>query len=108
MNGGCFVKIIVTESAKSQLDKLELGDRAIRIVARDTYECSTMIEFYLAYDHVNQDDHVQSFHEMTWIYDEKAAEEIGEEVKVDFVPSQGFKLINRNQTLAYGQSIRTM
>ncbi|MFC0560446.1 hypothetical protein ACFFH4_15695 [Halalkalibacter alkalisediminis] len=47
-------------------------------------------------------------HDLLFVYDRKAEEEIGVFVKIDFVPSQGLKLINANQTLAYALQMKTV
>ncbi|WP_368504205.1 hypothetical protein AB3N04_19465 [Alkalihalophilus sp. As8PL] len=61
-----------------------------------------MIEFYLALDERGEEDVEINVNGISFIYDQKAEEEIGNYLKVDVVPSQGIKLINANQTLAYG------
>ncbi|WP_100372967.1 hypothetical protein [Bacillus sp. FJAT-45037] len=65
-----------------------------------------MIEFYLALDERGIDDHEMHIDGLSFIYDQKALEEIGDYLKIDRNPSQGYKLINKNQTLAYGLNMR--
>ncbi|WP_017727487.1 hypothetical protein [Halalkalibacterium ligniniphilum] len=67
-----------------------------------------MIEFYLALDDASQNDHVVTIQSIPFVYDKKAEEEIGAYLKIDAVPSQGLKLVNQNQTLAYNQKVRPL
>ncbi|WP_100404207.1 hypothetical protein [Bacillus solitudinis] len=65
-----------------------------------------MIEFYLALDEPRQEDNAIEIDFIPFIYDQKAKEEIGNYLKIDFKPTQGLKMINSNQTLAYGLRLR--
>jgi hypothetical protein len=65
-----------------------------------------MIEFYLALDESRTADTTFVERDLTFIYDEKASEEIGTYLKIDFNPAQGLKMINSNQTLAYGLRLK--
>lgn len=67
-----------------------------------------MIEYDLALDEPREKDSKVKVNELFFIYDAKASDEIGEFVKIDFVPSQGIKLINANQTLAYALQMKTV
>lgn len=99
------VNIVVTENAKAYLEKNGY-QKPIRVVARDTYECSTMIEFFLTLDEARAEDNIMIVGEFVFLTDKKAEDEIGDYLKIDFVDSQGLKLINRAQTLAYAQKVR--
>ena len=97
--------ITVTEEAQHFLESKK--QEFIRIVARDTYECSTMIEFYLeAAQFKPEEDEQVVIGDITFIYNKKASDEIGSHIKIDYKSHQGLKLINQNQTLAYGLSLR--
>ncbi|WP_227936083.1 hypothetical protein [Alkalihalobacillus deserti] len=67
-----------------------------------------MIEYDLALDEPRNTDSYVKLHDLLFIYDDKASDEIGAFVKIDFVPSQGLKLINANQTLAYALQMKTV
>ncbi|WP_332694642.1 hypothetical protein [Halalkalibacter lacteus] len=67
-----------------------------------------MVAYDLALDEPRQDDSHVQIDNFLFIYDEKASEEIGAFVKIDFVPSQGLKMINANQTLAYALQLKTL
>ncbi|MDQ0206213.1 iron-sulfur cluster biosynthesis family protein [Alkalicoccobacillus murimartini] len=97
------MNIIVTEEAKKFFNENHKPDQAIRIVARDTYECSTMIEFYLERSKfIPGEDQQEEIAGQPFVYNKKASDEIGSQVTIDYKSSQGLKLINKNQTLAYG------
>jgi hypothetical protein len=67
-----------------------------------------MVEYDLSLDELRQDDKtvvVETFH---IIHDQKTEEEIGSYVKIDYVSSQGLKLINKNQILAYGLRLKNV
>ncbi|WP_082676316.1 iron-sulfur cluster biosynthesis family protein [Shouchella shacheensis] len=100
------MKITLTDAALHYLN--ERNYAVIRIAARDTYECSTMVEYYLQEGEVNEKDNEVTVEGIKVLYDEKALEEMGSEVKVDFIPSQGLKLMNPGGTLAYGQNVRPL
>ncbi|WP_144449324.1 hypothetical protein [Halalkalibacter nanhaiisediminis] len=65
-----------------------------------------MIEYDLALDEPRKDDKHAYIEGFTFIYDKKASDEIGQFVKIDYVQSQGLKLINQSQTLAYAQQLK--
>ncbi|WP_088105288.1 hypothetical protein [Halalkalibacter urbisdiaboli] len=65
-----------------------------------------MIEFYLALDEPRPHDTEVLIDKILFIYDLKAYDEIGGYLKIDFNPSQGLKMINSNQTLAYGLRLK--
>ncbi|GAE35750.1 hypothetical protein [Halalkalibacter akibai] len=65
-----------------------------------------MIEYDLALDEPSKTDYQINLHNLLFVYDQKAKDEIGSFIKIDYVPSQGIKLINANQTLAYGLHIK--
>ncbi|ERN53386.1 hypothetical protein M3689_16305 [Alkalihalophilus marmarensis] len=67
-----------------------------------------MIEFYLALDERGLEDTFVIVDDIPFIYDHKALDEIGSYLKVDFIGSQGLKLINSNQTLAYGLKLKRL
>ncbi|MFD2511318.1 hypothetical protein [Halalkalibacter alkalisediminis] len=67
-----------------------------------------MVEYDLALDEPRKMDSQVRLHDLLFVYDRKAEEEIGVFVKIDFVPSQGLKLINANQTLAYALQMKTV
>lgn len=98
--------IIVTDRAIDYLNQLNKTN-AIRVRAYDTFECSTMVAYDLTFDKKREGDVHVPINDLLFIYDSKAKEEIGRFVKIDFVPSQGLKLINQNQTLAYGLRIKS-
>ncbi|TSB45176.1 iron-sulfur cluster biosynthesis family protein [Alkalicoccobacillus porphyridii] len=95
----------VTEEAKHYLENKNI--ESIRVVARDTYECSTMIEFFLQEDTLDpeQDEEVV-IGNLSFIYNKKASEEIGPQLTIDYKSTQGLKLTNNNQTLAYGLNLK--
>ncbi|WP_026672135.1 hypothetical protein [Alkalihalobacterium bogoriense] len=65
-----------------------------------------MIEYFLTLDEARADDKVMKVDDFVFLADQKAEDEIGDYLKIDFVDSQGLKLINRAQTLAYAQKVR--
>lgn len=67
-----------------------------------------MVEYDLALDESSKKDHKLTIEDLPFIYDKKAVDEIGSYVKIDYIASQGFKLINKNQTLAYGLSLKNI
>ncbi len=67
-----------------------------------------MIEYDLSLDEMRKDDKEVEIEGLRFIYDQKAQEEIGTYVKIDFVTSQGLKLINQNQTLAYALRLKNV
>lgn len=100
--------IIITPSAMQELKRRYKGENLyIRVEAVDTYECSTMLTFYLTEEQEpRKDDFVHIEDTIHLLLDEKAQQEIGDYLKLDFVSSQGFKLVNVQQILAYGLRIR--
>ncbi len=101
------MEIVVTNEAQEHLREVNEGGKPVRIVARDTYECSTMVEYFLATDESKASDQQHQVHSIPFIYDQKAEDEIGDYVKIDYISSQGIKLLNRNQTLAYGLMLKS-
>ncbi|MFK3938822.1 iron-sulfur cluster biosynthesis family protein [Alkalihalobacillus sp. NPDC078783] len=98
--------IIVTDAAASYFKSVQTS-KAVRVVARDTFECSTMIEFYLQLDDpVESEDTLVEVDSQRFIYNKKASDEIGSRVTIDYKPTQGLKMINPNQTLAYGLTLK--
>lgn len=98
--------IIITEAAASYFQTIQ-PKKAVRVVARDTFECSTMIEFYLQLDDpIETEDKVVKEAGQQFIYNKKASDEIGSRVTIDYKPTQGLKMINPNQTLAYGLTLK--
>ncbi|WP_078554167.1 hypothetical protein [Bacillus alkalicellulosilyticus] len=65
-----------------------------------------MIEYFLALDETRSDDIIINVDGIDLLVNQKALDEIGDYLKIDFVPSQGLKLINRAQTLAYAQQVK--
>ncbi|WP_082407010.1 iron-sulfur cluster biosynthesis family protein [Bacillus sp. JCM 19041] len=98
------MQINITEEAANHLKDHNYS--TIRVAARDTFECSTMVEFYLQEGEVKEGDQVLEVNELTFLYDEKAEEEIGTVIKVDYVSSQGLKLLAPRGTLAYAQRVK--
>jgi len=66
-----------------------------------------MVEYFLALDEPRSDDTVVVRNGITYVYNQKALEEIGPYLKIDF-RTIGFVLINREQTLAYGLRLKSM
>ncbi|WP_148296474.1 iron-sulfur cluster biosynthesis family protein [Halalkalibacter hemicellulosilyticus] len=100
--------IQVTPSAIDFFKQTSLEGKKIRVRAYDTFECSTMVAYDIVLDHKNEDDHESMLNELPFIYNKKAIEEIGKYIKIDYVPSQGLKMVNTNQTLAYGLSLKSV
>lgn len=98
------MKIEVTEAASKYL--LERNYALVRVGARDTFECSTMVEYFVQEGEELEGDKSVNVGELTVIYDNKAVEEIGDRVKLDFVDSQGLKILAPQGTLAYAQKVR--
>ncbi|ARK30818.1 hypothetical protein [Halalkalibacter krulwichiae] len=65
-----------------------------------------MIEYDLALDEPRETDARVEVESVLFIYDQKASDEVGQFIKIDFVPSQGLKLLNANQTLAYALQMK--
>ncbi|GAE24445.1 hypothetical protein JCM9140_373 [Halalkalibacter wakoensis JCM 9140] len=65
-----------------------------------------MVAYDLALDEPRLDDSRERKEELLFVYDDKTIEEIGAFVKIDYIPSQGLKMINANQTLAYALSLK--
>ncbi|MEB1809462.1 MAG: hypothetical protein LPK26_19570 [Bacillaceae bacterium] len=65
-----------------------------------------MLEFQLALDEQAEDDGVFTFDKVHVLIDQKALEEVGNYLKIDYYENQGFRLINSSQTLAYGLRIK--
>ncbi|MFB4211242.1 iron-sulfur cluster biosynthesis family protein [Shouchella sp. JSM 1781072] len=99
------MKIDVTNEALEHFKEKQLS--SIRIVARDTFECSTMVEFYLQVGKKTGEDQEVVIHDISFLYDEKAEEDIGEAIKIDFVHAQGLKLLAPRGTLAYAQKVKS-
>lgn len=100
------MNITVTDAAKEYFNQIDPVE-AIRIVARDTFECSTMIEFYLKRDSYNpEEDKQEQIAGQTFVYNKKASDEIGSQIKIDYKSTQGLKMMNQNQTLAYGLNLK--
>ncbi|MBM7840783.1 Fe-S cluster assembly iron-binding protein IscA [Alkalihalobacillus xiaoxiensis] len=98
------MKVEVTDAAVAYL--LERDHALIRIGARDTFECSTMVEYFVQEGEQLDGDESVTVGELTVFYDKKAVEEIGEQVKLDYVESQGLKILAPQGTLAYAQKVR--
>ncbi|TES50587.1 MULTISPECIES: iron-sulfur cluster biosynthesis family protein [Bacillaceae] len=98
------MEINVTSEAVAHLKEKQFS--TIRVVARDTYECSTMIEFYLQEGTEQEGDQKKELDGITFLYDAKAEEEIGKSIKIDFVHAQGLKLLAPRGTLAYAQKVK--
>ncbi len=99
------MNITITAAAHTYLS--ERGHEIVRIAAKDTYECSTMVEYFIQEGIVEAGDQTVEVEGLTVIYNEKAEAEIGNEVKVDYVPSQGLKLMAPTGVLAYAQRVRS-
>jgi hypothetical protein len=67
-----------------------------------------MIEYDLALDEPRKTDFRVELNGLLFVFDQKAKDEIGSFVKIDFIPSQGLKMINANQTLAYFLQIKNL
>jgi hypothetical protein len=67
-----------------------------------------MVAYDLALDEPRQTDSNIIIDNILFIYDVKTSEEIGSFVKIDFIPSQGLKMINANQTLSYALQLKTL
>lgn len=67
-----------------------------------------MVRYDLALDEPREDDKQVHIEGYIFLYDEKASDEIGRFVKIDYVPSQGLKLMNQNQTLAYALPLKSV
>lgn len=65
-----------------------------------------MVAYDLVLDEQGPDDVSLEIDQLPFIYDNKTEDEIGAYVKIDFVASQGLKMINANQTLAYALNLR--
>ncbi|MDT8860587.1 hypothetical protein N0O92_10110 [Alkalihalobacillus sp. MEB130] len=65
-----------------------------------------MVAYDLALDELRPNDTEKKIENWPFVYDEKTEDEIGTFVKIDFVPSQGLKMINANQTLAYALQLK--
>ncbi|WP_216827827.1 hypothetical protein [Alkalihalobacterium elongatum] len=65
-----------------------------------------MLEFQLALDEQGVDDEIFTFGKVHVLLDQKALEEIGRYLKIDYYENQGYRLINASQTLAYGLRIK--
>ncbi|OLO40388.1 hypothetical protein BTR23_07835 [Alkalihalophilus pseudofirmus] len=101
------MEVIITDSAYSRLvSEFEQEAIELRVLAIDTYECSTMLEFQLALDERRIEDTVITCKKVNVLLDQKAIEEIGHYLKVDYYANQGYRLINSAQTLAYGLRIK--
>jgi ABC-type branched-subunit amino acid transport system substrate-binding protein len=98
------MNVSITAAAHTYLS--ERGHEVIRIAAKDTYECSTMVEYFIQEGIVEAGDQTVDVEGLTVIYNEKAEAEMGNEVKVDYVPSQGLKLVAPTGVLAYAQRVR--
>ncbi|MCK0471913.1 iron-sulfur cluster biosynthesis family protein [Halalkalibacter sp. APA_J-10(15)] len=100
--------IQVTPSAVDFFKQTSLEGKKIRVRAYDTFECSTMVAYDIVLDKKSEDDLEVSLKGLPFIYNTKAIDEIGNYIKVDYVPSQGLKMVNTNQTLAYGLSLKSV
>ncbi|WP_139365590.1 iron-sulfur cluster biosynthesis family protein [Shouchella patagoniensis] len=100
------MQINITEEAANYLKDRNYS--TIRVAARDTFECSTMVEFYLQEGVFKEDDQLIKANDLTFLYDNKAEEEIGKVIKVDYVLSQGLKLLAPRGTLAYAQKVKPL
>ncbi|WP_082795209.1 iron-sulfur cluster biosynthesis family protein [Alkalihalobacillus trypoxylicola] len=99
------MNIILTEDAKYFV-KQQLEEGApLRVVAFDTFECSTMVDYKLMKDSKKENDQMIEVEGITFLYDQKAIEEIGDYLKIDYISNQGIKLTNKNQILAYARTI---
>ncbi|MCL7747403.1 hypothetical protein [Halalkalibacter alkaliphilus] len=67
-----------------------------------------MVAYDLTLDESRLNDSQKELEGLTFVYDDKTIEEIGAFVKIDYVPSQGLKMINANQTLAYALQLKTL
>ncbi|WP_332634092.1 hypothetical protein [Halalkalibacter flavus] len=67
-----------------------------------------MVAYDLTLDESRLTDSQKEIEGFTFVYDDKTIEEIGAFVKIDYVPSQGLKMINANQTLAYALQLKTL
>lgn len=99
------MNVSITAAAHTYLS--DRGHKMVRIAAKDTYECSTMVEYFVQEGIVEAGDQIVDVEGLTVIYNQKAEAEIGNEVKVDYVPSQGLKLVAPTGVLAYAQRVRS-
>lgn len=96
------MEIVLSNEAYKHLQSLPLENKNIRLRVLDTNSCNAAVEFDLIIDERTTDDQVVQVDSFTFIYNERAYEDIGPYVKIDFIPSQGLKMTNKNQILAYG------
>ncbi|KHF40473.1 hypothetical protein [Halalkalibacter okhensis] len=67
-----------------------------------------MVAYDLTLDESRLNDSHKRIEGLPFVYDDKTIEEIGAFVKIDYVPSQGLKMINANQTLAYALQLKEL
>lgn len=101
------MEILLTEVALEHFRSLQVTNQYIRLHARDINSCNVAVEYEVFLDEPKSDDKIAEVDSFRFIYNEKASKEIGGYVKIDYVPSLGIKLTNKNQILAYGLKLKT-
>lgn len=96
------MQIVLSDRARNHLLTLPLENKCIRLRVIETNSCNAAIEFDLMIDEQQAGDEIKQVDSFTFIYNEQALEDIGSYVKIDYVPSQGLKMTNKNQILSYG------
>lgn len=98
---------VTTEAMERLLTIPKASEKTIRINGELVGGCGMNVEYFLWWDEVLPDDlllHVDSF---TFVMDKETLGYIGStQLKVDYRPQQGFRLVTPEQILAYGLQVK--
>lgn len=102
------MELTVTTEAMERLRTIPKAlEKTIRINGELVGGCGMNVEYFLWWDEVLPDDlllHVGSF---TFVMDKETLDYIGStQLKVDYRPQQGFRLVTPEQILAYGLQVK--
>jgi len=102
------MEVTVTPEAKERLLALsEASELTIRINGELVGGCGMTVEYFLWWDEKLPDDLVLQIDAITFVLDKETLGYIGSsQLKVDYRPQQGFRLVTPEQILAYGLQVK--
>lgn len=101
------MNIVLTEEARQRLQELVHETQTIRINGELVGGCGMNVEFFIWWDEALPDDLVKRIGNWTFVVDRETIGYISDDqLKVDYRPQQGFRLVTPQQILAYGLQVK--
>ena len=102
------MELTVTTEAMERFQALsEASDKTIRINGELVGGCGMNVEYFLWWDEAFPDDLLLTVDAFTFVIDKETLGYIGStQLKVDYRPQQGFRLVTPEQILAYGLQVK--